>query len=74
MTVPAAPVSGSDYSKLVAGLQGGGSGAGLCTIVIWVLDVKGIQMPPEVAVAAASLLTAAFSAFGTWLKREEARA
>lgn len=60
----------ADYSKLVAGLQGGGSGAALCTIVVWVLDVRGIQMPPEVAVAVASLLTAGMSAFGTWLKRE----
>lgn len=40
------------------------------TIVIWILDQKGMQVPPEVAVALASLFTAALSAFGTWLKRE----
>jgi uncharacterized membrane protein YfcA len=70
MSVPSAP--SNDYSKLVAGLQGGGGGAALCTIIVWVLDVKGIQMPPEVAVAVASLLTALCSGFGTWLKRETA--
>lgn len=60
----------TDYSKLVAGLQGGGAGVALSTIVVWFLGAKGIQVPPEVAVAFSTLLTAAMSAFGTWLKKE----
>lgn len=63
-------VSAPDYSKLVAGLQGGGTGAAISTIVIWFLDAKGMTVPPEVAVALASLFTAALSGLGTWLKRE----
>lgn len=62
--------SGPDYSKLVAGLQGGGVGAAISTVVVWMLDARGMSVPPEVAVALSSIFTALLSGFATWLKRE----
>ena len=59
---------GSDLSKMYGGLQGGGFGGTLATILIWILDMRHINVPPEIAVAMASLFTMALGAVGTYLK------
>lgn len=65
-TTSAAPAK--DLSKMYGGLQGGGAGGTVATIVIWILDTKNITVPPEIAVAFASLFTMLLAAIGTYLK------